>query len=124
MQILRNGMAAGDANQHRVAVGRLLQDVFARDRTDRARLVLDDDRLAPSLTELRGDQPGHDIDAAARRERHDQPHRPRRKIRRLGVCRKGQGGEREGERGNRAQKSAHPRLPSFCRRVVRAVTHQ
>ncbi len=109
MQVLRNRVAAGDADQHGVAVCRLLHDVFTGDGADRARLVLDDDRLAPRLAQLRRHQPGDDIDATARREGDDQPDRPRRKIRRLGACRKRQGGNRE--RGNRAPSSAHPRLP-------------
>src|SRR4030095_16090748 len=50
------------------------------DRTAGAAAVVDHHRLAPLLGELAPEHPADDVERTARRERHDEPHRPRRKI--------------------------------------------
>ena len=65
-----------------VAVGRALREQVGADRAARAPAVVDHHRLPPLLGELAPEHPADDVERAARRERHDQPHRSGRKIRR------------------------------------------
>ena len=111
---MRDRVTADDADQHGVAVRRLMHEVFAGDAADGARFVFDDDRLAPKFGEFRRHQSRNDIDTAAGRERHNQAHRPIGKIRRLSA-RGRQADKRESTAT--AQKPAHPRLPLPVARV-------
>ena len=78
--------------QQRIAVGGRLGDQLAADRRARARLVLDENRLAEAPGQLLRDQTHRPVDRAARGEGHDHPHRPRRIVVR---CRGRQDSERE-----------------------------
>ncbi len=85
---------------------RCQQDVIViggHDRVDRdhrvaAGTVLDHDRLAPTLGEPVGQQPGADVDAAARSKRDDELDRPGRPLLLRGRRRdgRGNGGKRAG----------------------------
>ena len=66
------GVGAGVADQERVAVGRRLGDAAAADGAGRGADVLHHDGLAEDLAEHQRLQPRAGVDAAARRERHDQ----------------------------------------------------
>ncbi len=66
---------AGRSHQQRVAVGCRLHHSAGADRPRRARLVLHDDRLAPGLVQIVGNDARQDVGAAAGRKRHDQPDR-------------------------------------------------
>ena len=63
--------AAEVGEQQRVAVGRALRDEIGADVAVRAGLVLDHDRLAPDLGELRPDLAREDVGGAAGRVGHD-----------------------------------------------------
>ena len=60
--------------QQRVAVGRCLVDDLRADIAGRARVVLDDDRLAPFAREPIRHDARHGIGGPAGRERHDDLH--------------------------------------------------
>ena len=64
--------------QQRVAVGRGLGGRVGCDHAARAAAVLDHERGLQIVRHPRGDEPRHQIDRAAGRERHDQPDRPLR----------------------------------------------
>ena len=65
-------------HHHRVAVRRRLRHGVGADVAAGPRLVLDDDALAPRLGELLRDRPADGVQRSARRERHDELHRPGR----------------------------------------------
>ena len=75
--------------QQRVAVRRGLIHDLGADIATRARVVLDDERLAETRMQLVGDDAGRGVDAAARRDVDDDLHRPGRVILRAG-CRCGE----------------------------------
>ena len=118
---------AAGAHQQRVAVSRLVGDIFGRGSATRGRPVLDHDRLPQQLRQFLPDQAGEDIVAAAGRKTDDHADRPARVARRrVGLCRgrKGRGREHEPEQGReregarqRAATEAFPRhagLPFSC----------
>ena len=61
--------------QDRVAVRRGHLHRLGADQAGRARLVVDDDRLAEQLAELVGDHAADEVGGAAGRERHHHAHR-------------------------------------------------
>ncbi len=65
-------------DQHVVAVRLDVGDVASRDQSGRAAAVLDHDGLPQHRAQLVGEQPRHRVDAATRREAHDQAHGARR----------------------------------------------
>jgi hypothetical protein len=65
-------------NLHGVAVGRRAHRAADADGARSSGDVLDDDRLAEAPPHAFGEKPRQHIGCAARRERHDQRHRPRR----------------------------------------------
>ncbi len=67
----------GAADEQRVAVGLRRCGRAAGERAAGARAIVDDHLLAERGRQLLADQPPHDIDRAAGRERHDQPDRAR-----------------------------------------------
>ena len=74
-------------DQQRVAVRRGLRDLLCADRGIAAGAVLDHDRLAPALGQLLAEQACHEVGRPARRERHDELHRPGwERIRRVLSC--------------------------------------
>ena len=62
---------AGRRHQQRVAVGGRLGDRVGADRSTRAGLVIDDDRLAPVGTKFLANGPRKDVGATTGRIRHD-----------------------------------------------------
>jgi hypothetical protein len=66
---------AGIGEPERVAVGVRVRDLASTDTAAAADAVFDHERLAQALAKLLRHQPGDDIGAAARRERHDEPDR-------------------------------------------------
>jgi hypothetical protein len=77
--------------EQRVAVGRRFRHRLGADVAAGAAAVLDDDRFAPGLLQLLGEQPPQAVGRAARREGHHQAQRFRGKVLRAG--RHGDGGE-------------------------------
>ena len=75
----RDGMRAVVGHHQRVAVGRRLGDQRAAHRAAGARLVLHHDLLADPFRQLLRQDAAERVGVAARRVRHDQPDRPRRK---------------------------------------------
>jgi hypothetical protein len=82
----------GRGEQQHVAVGRRLGERVGRHHAAGTRLVLDHHRLAEICCQFFREQPRHQIDGAAGRERHHQAHRA------VGIllCRR-RGGEKRGE---------------------------
>ena len=68
-------MRAGAGIDERIAVRLGACDLRRADRAARARAVLDNELLAEGRGELGRQQPGQLVGAAARRKRHDDPHR-------------------------------------------------
>jgi hypothetical protein len=64
------------AEQHRVAVGIALRDDLGGDVAPGAGAVVDHDRLAEALRELRRERARHRVARASRGESQDQPDRP------------------------------------------------
>ena len=60
------------AEEQGVAVRRALDEASGADQTGAAGTIVDNDLLPERNRKLFGDDPGHGIDAAARRIRHDQ----------------------------------------------------
>ena len=61
-------------DEQRVAVGRAFRDDVGADRAARSGAVVDNRSLAEAFSEPHGDEARRDVVAAARRERHDEPH--------------------------------------------------
>jgi len=87
------------ADDDRVAVRLGARDLLHRDVACSARLVVDDHLLAERLRHLRRHRARDDLGAAARRERHDEPHRLRRPGLREGAARAGGEGDAGQQRG-------------------------
>ena len=68
------GVAAGDHDQG-VAIGRRCRQRLRRNHPARPRPVLDDDRLAPLLRHHLAERARQDVDGAAGRIGHENPHR-------------------------------------------------
>ena len=67
VEVLIDGYLARCGHQKRLAVRGRLRDRTRRDRCERARAILNDDRLAEFVLDRLAEQPRHNIDAAARR---------------------------------------------------------
>ena len=99
--------------QQRVAVRIGPHQLVDRDRAAGAGLGLDQHRLAGLLADLLPDDARDHIDAAARRERHEQPDRPAGKFRlgeRGGRDRRSQDGEQRGQQRLQASASNPPNV--------------
>jgi hypothetical protein len=79
-------MRAGIGEPERVAVGVRVRDLASTDAAAAADAVFDHERLTQALAELLRHQPGDDVGAAARRERHDEPDRTFGPARIAGLC--------------------------------------
>src|SRR4051794_25569316 len=84
-----------------MAIGLLRRDESRADGGAGAGLVLDDDRLAPLLLQLRGEKARLRLRRAARQIGNDDPHHAGRKVERAGRLRAGEAADR-GERGQQA----------------------
>ena len=75
IQVFVRGEVAQRRNRPGVTVGRGARRELGADDAGGTGAVLDDHLLAVLRREFRSDHPRDDIDAAARRERHDDAHR-------------------------------------------------
>jgi hypothetical protein len=82
VHVVHDGLAADRADEEGMAVRRAARRRLGADGRARAGLVLDHDRLAQARRELLRQRAGDDVDAAARRKRHDEADRPGRILRR------------------------------------------
>ncbi|MNL32249.1 hypothetical protein D3C87_1540880 [compost metagenome] len=94
-------MRSRHAKHQGVAIGRGARHIFRTDVAARARLVLDDDRLAPFLGQTFRHQARGDVGGAAGRERHHDGDGASGKV--VGALRKGRCGNQSGSAGKDSQ---------------------
>ncbi|MNT28488.1 hypothetical protein D3C72_1641790 [compost metagenome] len=104
-----------DAQHQGVAIGRGARHVFRADVTARARLVFDDDGLAPLLGQAFGHQARGDVGGTAGREGHHDSDRARGKVVRA-LCKGRRGGQSGGadKDSQRAKDFAARHAPVGC----------